>query len=48
MSPKHREAESGASEAEIERALYVGNYAGAVDICLEVSSAEACCGTVLM
>ena len=27
---------AGASEAEIERALYVGNYSGAVDICLEV------------
>ena len=28
---------AGASEVEIERALYVGNYSGAVDICLDVS-----------
>ena len=32
----HHLGEAGESEAEIQRALFVGNYAAALDICLQV------------
>ena len=37
----HHLGEAGESEAEIQRALFVGNYAAALDICLQVPPAGA-------
>lgn len=34
---RNLQEEAGESEATIERALYIGNYAAAVDSCIKVS-----------
>ena len=37
----HAEMESGTSEDEIQRAMFVANYGGAVDLCLQVWDGRA-------